>query len=135
MISPRKLALVTAIGALACSGERPGASPPEAAAGQAAPHDSAGPKDSLALRTASGIEVWFTAARRDSDTAGRACLERVMEIRAQGRRTPVPLLYTGVTPRLVNDSTIEAAVWRGCRAGDWYRVSLVTGRPVKVAPR
>jgi hypothetical protein len=55
-----------------------------------------------------------------------------MEIRAEGRTTAIPLLYTGAGPRLVNDSTIEAELWLNCRPGQAYRVDLRTGRPVRV---
>ncbi len=88
--------------------------------------------DSLLLTTPAGIQVWFTDARTDADSAGTACVERVLEIRRDGRRIPVPLLYTGTLPRLVNDSTIEAPIWLHCRPGNVYRVSLTTGHPVRV---
>ncbi len=88
--------------------------------------------DSLLLLTPAGIQVWFTDARTDADTTGTTCVERVMEIRRDGRRIPVPLLYTGTLPRLVNDSTIEAPIWLHCRPGNVYRVSLTTGHPVRV---
>jgi hypothetical protein len=55
-----------------------------------------------------------------------------MEIRAAGKRTPIPLLYTGELPRLITDSTIEAAIWLNCRPGNVYRVNLRTGQPVRV---
>jgi hypothetical protein len=88
--------------------------------------------DSLALRTANGSEVWFTAFRSDSDSTGRGCSERVLEIRRDGRRIPVPLLYTGAAPTVVDDSTILARVWRHCRPGDVYHVDLESGRPTPV---
>ena len=107
------------------------------AGGCAAPpaRDAAGstrPADSLALRTRTGVEVWFTASRPARDSAGVPCSERVMEIRAGGRRTPIPLLYTGASPHLVNDSTIEAAIWLNCRPGNVYYVDLRTGQPRRV---
>jgi hypothetical protein len=89
------------------------------------------PPDSLALATPLG-EVWFTGARKSAGRSGDACLERVMEIRDSGRRVAIPLLYTGETPRLVDDSTIEAAIWLHCRPGNVYRVNLRTGLPVRV---
>jgi hypothetical protein len=55
-----------------------------------------------------------------------------MQIRREGRRIAIPLLYTGAAPRLVNDSTIEAAIWLSCRPGNAYRVSLGSGQPVRV---
>ena len=90
------------------------------------------PPDALALTTRGGVEVWFTASRTARDASGRSCVERVMEIRFEGKRTPIPLLYTGSPPRLVNDSTIEAAIWLNCRPGNVYRVSLRTGQPLRV---
>jgi hypothetical protein len=55
-----------------------------------------------------------------------------MEIRWSGKITAIPLLYTGAAPRLVNDTTIEAAIWLHCRPGNVYHVDLHTGRPVRV---
>jgi hypothetical protein len=115
------------LGLLSCGRERPAESG-EADAGPAA----AAPAESLALRTPAGIEVWFTAARPAVDSAGSACVERVMEIRQEGRRMAIPLLYTGQVPRLVDDSTIEAPIWLHCRPGNVYRVSLRTGQPVRI---
>ncbi|MGH7702184.1 MAG: hypothetical protein ACREMO_03775 [Gemmatimonadales bacterium] len=88
--------------------------------------------DSLVLRTAAGAEVWFTASRPATESLGQRCTERVMEIRREGRRTPIPLLYTGVVPELVNDSTIRARIWLHCRPGNTYEVNLRTGFPVRV---
>lgn len=87
--------------------------------------------DSLALVTPLG-EVWFTGAREAHDDSGGSCQERVMEIRRAGKRTAIPLLYTGAAPRLVDDSTIEAAIWLRCRPGNVYRVNLRSGQPVRV---
>jgi len=88
--------------------------------------------DSLALTAPGGVEVWFTAARPAADSSGRSCTERVMEIRREGRRIAIPLLYTGQAPRLVNDSTLEVPIWLHCRPGNVYQVSLATGQPVRV---
>jgi hypothetical protein len=90
------------------------------------------PHDSLALTARGGVEVWFTASRAAKDSAGQGCVERVMEIRRDGRSIPIPLLYTGSAPRLVNDSTIEAPIWLNCRPGNVYQVNLRTGHPVRV---
>ena len=113
---------------IACGAERGG--PPR----DSAPATTATlrPVDSLVLKTPTGVEVWFAAARAARDSAGAPCVERVMEIRGDGRTTPIPLLYTGAVPRLVNDSTIEAAIWLHCRPGNVYRVDLRTGQPVRV---
>jgi hypothetical protein len=90
--------------------------------------------DSLALRTTTGVEIWFTDSRTAEDSAGHHCVERVMEIRRDGRRIPVPLLYTGRAPEVVNDSTVRARIWLHCRPGNTYFVSLRTGFPTRVVP-
>ena len=99
--------------------------------------DSAGaalaePPDSLALSAPGGVEVWFTQLRTAADSTGRVCRERVMEIRRAGRRVPVPLLYTGERPTLVDDSTMRAHIWLHCRPGNLYTVSLRSGAPTWV---
>src|SRR5512147_140138 len=90
------------------------------------------PADTLVLSTRRGVEVWFTDSRTAKDSTGQGCVERVMQIRREGKRIAVPLLYTGSTPRLINDSTIEAPIWLNCRPGNVYQVDLTTGRPVRV---
>lgn len=89
------------------------------------------PEDSLATVSPAGQEVWFTLARTGRGPSGRTCVERGLEIRAGGTRTPIPLLYTREAPVLVNDSTIRAVLWTNCRPGDAYRVNLRNGRPVR----
>jgi hypothetical protein len=88
--------------------------------------------DTLALVAPGGVEVWFTDSRSARDSAGKSCVERVMQIRRAGQKIAVPLLYTGSTPRVINDSTIEAPIWLNCRPGNVYQVNLHTGRPVRV---
>ena len=88
--------------------------------------------DSLTVRTSAGAEVWFTASRPAIDTLGQRCTERVMEIRRDGKRIPIPLLYTGAAPELVNDSTIRARIWLRCRPGNTYEVNLRTGFPLRI---
>ena len=90
------------------------------------------PSDSLALTAPHGVEIWFTDSRSASDSMGRSCVERVMEIRRQGTRIPIPLLYTGQPPVLANDSTILADIWLNCRPGITYLVNLRTGFPTRV---
>ena len=102
-------------------------SPPHQGNGQLAQPDQ--PADSLALRTPTGTEVWFTLARSATRPDGRTCVERGIEIRSSGKRIAVPLLYTGDAPELLNDSTLRARLWTNCTPGDWYRVDLRTGRP------
>lgn len=91
------------------------------------------PPDSLALMAGSGVSVWFTDSRPDRDSTGTTCVERVLQIRRDSTRIPVPLLYTGRAPVLIDDSTMEAELWLHCRAMDRYRVDLRTGRPTRVA--
>jgi len=79
-----------------------------------------------------GTAVWFTDSRQDRDSAGAGCVERVLQIRRDSARTPVPLLYTGRTPVPIDDSTIEAELWLHCKVMDRYRVDLRTGRPTRV---
>jgi hypothetical protein len=76
--------------------------------------------------------VYFSAAREARDSAGRPCREWAMAIRRDSVRTAIPLLYTGERPRIVNDSTIEAAIWLHCRPGNVYRVNLATAYPARV---
>lgn len=92
------------------------------------------PAESLALRSPAGAELWFTLTRESRDSAGGACVERALELRDDGRRTPVPLLYTGETPVLKNDTTARVHLWSGCRPGDAYDVDLRSGRPTRVRP-
>jgi hypothetical protein len=111
------------LGGLACS--KPAASPPAADAAAPAP-----PADSLVATAPGGAEIWFTLARSDSGDAGR-CTARAVEIRRGGTRIPVPLLYTGWAPEIVNDSTVRARLADHCRPGDTYLVDLRTGRPTR----
>ncbi len=121
-----RLALV--LSTLCACGERPKPGAEATLPAAAAPQQ----RDSLILTTKQGAEVWFVAERPATDSAGTPCTERAMEIRWGGKSTPIPLLYTGATPRLVNDTTIEAAIWLHCRPGNVYRVDLHNGRPVRV---
>lgn len=92
------------------------------------------PSPELALNVSDTVTVWFTNARADTTADGTACLERVMEIRERSRVVPVPLLYTGETPTLTNDSTIQVHIWRHCVPADLYRVHLRTGQPTRAGP-
>ena len=92
---------------------------------------SSEPRDSLATKSPTGREVWFTLARTGRGPKGKTCVERGLEIRAGAERIPIPLLYTRESPVLLNDSTIRAVLWTNCRRGDAYRVDLRSGRPVR----
>lgn len=104
--------------------DTPGAQPPSTEA--AVP-------DSLILAGAAGLEVWYTLLRHGRRPDGTGCIERGLEIRRGDRRIPVPLLYTGERPTLLNDSTMRAVLWTDCRPGDAYLVDLKSGRPVREA--
>jgi hypothetical protein len=86
------------------------------------------PADSLVARAGDSTEIWFTLARSDSGEGG-TCTERAIEIRRGAARIAVPLLYTGGAPKVVNDTTLRAQLWNGCRAGVAYLVDLRTGQP------
>lgn len=113
---------------IACGGKQERATP----AADTAAAVPARPPAELALKAPNGVEVWFTDARAASDSTGASCTERVMQIRRDGKEIAIPLLYTGAVPKLVNDSTIEAAIWLHCRPGNVYQVNLHTGHPERV---
>jgi hypothetical protein len=89
------------------------------------------PADSLVATAPGGVEVWFTLSREGKAADGTTCTDRTIEIRRGGTRIPVPLLYTGTAPELVNDTTIRARLSNQCVPGDAYLVDLRTGRPVR----
>jgi hypothetical protein len=89
------------------------------------------PGDSLVATAPGGVEIWFTLSREATAADGSRCIDRTMEIRRGTTRIPVPLLYTGSAPELVNDSTIRARLSNQCVPGDSYLVNLRTGRPVR----
>jgi hypothetical protein len=89
------------------------------------------PADTLVLTTGAGVEIWYGLARSSRGPDGAPCVERGLEIRRGQRRIQVPLLYTGETPTLLNDSTMRAVLWTNCRPGDVYLVDLTNGRPVR----
>jgi len=90
------------------------------------------PPDSLVMQIP-GATVWHTLSREAMDSSGRPCLERTLEIRPDsGSPVRVPLLYTRDVPVIVDDSTLEARVYRDCQPGDRYRVDLRTGQPTPV---
>jgi len=85
--------------------------------------------DSLALAVRPGLEIWYSLHRSAHSPQGAECLERGLEIRQDGRRVPIPLLYTGESPTLINDSTLRAVLWTNCRPLKPYLVNLRTGQP------
>lgn len=97
------------------------------------PHVAA-PADSLALQLLDGTAIWFLEGREATDEAGAPCYERTIEIRDSAGRRRVPLLYTLEAPVRLDDTSVSARIFSGCRPGDSYRVSLRTGRPTPMAP-
>ncbi len=91
--------------------------------------------ESLVARGPDSTTVWFTLAREDHDSAGGRCVDRTLEIRRGVARIPVPLLYTEVAPRFIDDSTLGAVLYRGCVPLDRYHVDVRTGQPVPVRAR
>ena len=92
---------------------------------------SASSRDSLVVTSETGAEIWFTLTRHAQASDGSSCLERGLEIRRDSSRIPVPLLYTGIAPVVINESTMRAELWKHCRPVDTYLVDLRTGRPVR----
>ena len=123
------LVLAVVIG---CAADRqPPESPPRTDSAVASDAFPALP-DSLALSAPGGTAVWFSGARVGTDSLGGTCIERGLVLVRDGARTLVPLLMTGTTPTLVNDSTIRARIWLHCRPGNTYEVNLRTGTPTRV---
>ena len=89
------------------------------------------PADSLVATAPGGVEVWFTLAGEGRAADGTTCTDRTLEIRHGDRRVPVPLLYTGTAPEIVNDTTMRARLSNRCAPGDAYLVDLRTGRPAR----
>jgi hypothetical protein len=95
---------------------------------------AAAPADSLVASGSNGLEVWFTLARAGQAADGHSCTDRTLELRRGSSRIAVPLLYTGEAPRIVNDTTLEAVLYRDCRPLSRYRVDTRTGQPTPVRP-
>lgn len=122
--------------AVACGPQRDDAANGEAAEGASSGNAGAGAhrdviEDSLVGTAPGGVEIWFTLAREATAADGTRCTDRTMEIRRDGKRIPVPLLYTGTAPEIVNDSTMRARLSDRCVPGDAYLVDLRTGLPVR----
>jgi hypothetical protein len=90
-----------------------------------------GRADSLVATDHNGLEVWFTLARVGRAQDGGSCVERGLEIRRGSTRIPVPLLYTGAVPVLLDQTTMRAELWNHCRPVATYLVDLRSGRPVR----
>lgn len=114
----------------ACTSRDAVETPEAVGAAYTAPTDSLA--DSLALSLPDGGEVWYSFGRPARGPDGGACTERTLEIRREGGRVRVPLLYTRDTPAVVDDSTIEARISENCVPAALYRIDLRTGRPTPV---
>ena len=125
-MTSRWIAAAVVASAAAC-GERNEARPADTAAASDGP---AAPAPSLAATAPGGVEIWFTLAREGKGADGATCIDRTLEIRRGDTRIPVPLLYTGQAPEIVNDTTMRARLSDGCAPGDSYLVDLRSGRPV-----
>ncbi len=95
------------------------------------PASRAARSDSLVATGENGVTVWFTLERAGRGADGSSCVERALEIRHGDTRVPVPLLYTGSAPILLDQSTMRAELWNHCRPVAKYRVNLRTGQPVR----
>jgi hypothetical protein len=91
-------------------------------------------QDSLVMTLADSTEVWWVAGRADTASTGEVCTERLFELRRGDRRLPVPLLYTMMVPKAINDTTLRAALSRHCAVQAWYRVDIRTGLPKPERP-
>ena len=121
-------AVVAVLAGCVCAcGGREEARPAESAAES----QPAAPADSMVATAPGGVEIWFTLAREGKGLDGTTCIDRTLEIRRGDSRIPVPLLYTGAAPEIVNDTTMRARLSDRCAPGDAYLVSLRTGRPVR----
>src|SRR3954468_1513211 len=78
--------------------------------------------DSLVATGENGLQIWFTMRRAGRAADGTSCVERALEIRRDGSRVPVPLLYTGTAPVLLDQSTMRAELWNHCRPVATYLV-------------
>ena len=113
--------------ACGCGGQEKARAPQ----GEHARAEPAAPAESLVATAPGSVEIWFTLARAGKAADGSTCTDRTLEIRRDGKRIPVPLLYTGSVPEIVNDTTMRARLSEHCVAGDAYLVDLRTGRPVR----
>jgi hypothetical protein len=123
----RRCRVVALVAVLAAGcGEREQPRPAESAAAR-----PVAPTDSLVATAPGGVEIWFTLAREVKRADGTTCTDRALEIRRGDARVPVPLLYTGTAPEIVNDTTMRARLSDRCAPGDAYLVDLRSGHPVR----
>ena len=127
----RRSVVTLALPLWAAACDRPAADGGTTAGGSAQPPAAA---DSLVATAPGGVEIWFTLARDGQAADGARCTDRTMEIRRGETRIPIPLLYTGSVPEILNDTTLRARLSNKCEPGDTYLVNLRTGQPVRERP-
>jgi hypothetical protein len=125
----KALIVVALLPVAACTGAERGPRADSAPVSAVAAPEAGPAQDSLVLRAPGGVEVWYTLSRSGQAADGSSCVDRTLEIRREGRRIPVPLLYTGSAPELVDDTTMRARLSNACVPGQSYLVNLRTGRP------
>ncbi len=86
----------------------------------------------VALTLNDSTSIWYTLQRESRSESDSSCIERGLEIRTGGRRQLVPLLYTAEAPMVIDDSTVQVALYRHCRPDQLYRVNLGSGQPTPV---
>jgi hypothetical protein len=89
--------------------------------------------DTLVLSLPGGNTVWLAEGRRAADSAGTPCFERSVEIRREGVKLKVPLLFTAAIPTRVDDSTFQALRYHDCRPANAYKIGVRDGMPHKVS--
>ncbi len=117
---------------LGCGSPRDAKEPPRDSTGT--PLESPAPADTMVLQSGQ-YRIWLTEGRAASDSAGRPCYERSVEIRTDSGRTKVPLLYVLESPARLDRSNVRAILSYHCAPLAAYRVELATGRPFKIEGR
>ncbi len=92
------------------------------------------PPDTLVLQVGA-YQVWLAEGRQATDSSGKPCYERSVEIGTDSTRTKVPLLYVTEVPSVLDQRHLRASLSLHCRPLADYRVELATGRPVKIGGR
>lgn len=114
-----------------CSGPQPAMRERDSVSAPASPPSL---PDSLALRTAEGVEVWFTDARSAMAADGTPCLERALEVRQDTLARGVPLLYTREAPTALAKDAMRAVLYNHCAPVAAYRVDFATISPKRLSP-
>jgi hypothetical protein len=123
-----RFGIVAVVMLIGCGAGDPGVQ--KRAADTALSATGAAPRESLAVN-GPGVQIWFTLPRQGTGPDGTPCIDRAIELRRDGKRIPIPLLYTEEAPRIVNDTTARAVLYTNCTAGDPYLVDLRSGRPTR----